>query len=75
MEPIHVRALFAMIMATFMVSLLTFVLVPVRQGFAPGAFGAWLDAWLVAWPVAVAAIYFLAPLSRRITAWMLARLG
>lgn len=60
------RITFALIMAGLMVSVLTFVLGPLRQQFASGWPALWLQMWLLAFPVAVPAIWLLGPVARRI---------
>lgn len=75
MEPFKQRIVFALIQSTLMVTLLTFVLGPLRQGFPARWPQLWLELWWIAWPVAAIAIFFLAPLSRRLTSRILAKVG
>jgi hypothetical protein len=74
MEPIKNRIVFALVQSTLMVTVLTFVLGPLCQGFPAQWPRLWLDLWWIAWPVAGVAIFFLAPLSRRLTARIVAAL-
>ena len=72
MESIKVRIVFAVIQSVLMVTVLTFVLGPLRQGFPAQWPQLWLGLWWIAWPVAAIAIFFLAPLSRRLTSRIVA---
>lgn len=72
MEPLKVRATFATIMSAMMVTIITFVLGPVRGGFPPEWPMLWAKLWIVAWPTAAVAILFCAPVARRWTQRLLA---
>jgi hypothetical protein len=74
MEPLKNRVVFALIQSTMMVTALTFVLGPLRLGFPAQWLQLWLELWWIAWPVAGVAIFFLAPLSRRLTGRIVAAL-
>ena len=65
-DSMKLRVVFTLVMATLMVTLLTFVLGPLRQLFAPNWAWLWLQMWLTAFPVAVPAVWVLAPVARRI---------
>lgn len=60
------RVVSVLVTTTLMVSVLTFVLGPLRGWFAAGWAQLWLQMWLIAFPVALLAVWFLAPLSQRI---------
>lgn len=65
-ESTKLRVVNTLVMGTLMVTLLTFVLGPLRQLFAPGWLSIWLQMWLTAFPVAVPAVWVLVPIARRI---------
>jgi Protein of unknown function (DUF2798) len=59
---------FSLLMGAMMVFLMTFVITLVNVGWTPDFMRRWWQAFLVAYVVAVPAIYFVAPLARRLTA-------
>jgi Protein of unknown function (DUF2798) len=59
---------FSLLMGAMMVFLMTFVITLVNVGWTPDFLQRWWQAFLVAYVVAVPAIYFVAPLARRLTA-------
>lgn len=58
---------FSLIMGAMMVFLMTFVVTGVNIGFGPDFVWHWLKAFAIAYVVAVPVIFFLAPISRRLT--------
>lgn len=58
---------FSLLMGAMMVFLMTFVITLVNVGWTPDFLHRWWQAFLVAYVVAVPAIYFVAPLARRLT--------
>jgi hypothetical protein len=59
---------FSMVMGAIMVFLMTFVITVANVGMPPDFLQLWGKAFLIAYVVAVPAIYFVAPMARKITA-------
>ena len=59
---------FSMVMGAMMVFLMTFVITFANVGLPPDFLRLWRKAFLIAYVVAVPAIYFVAPMARKITA-------
>lgn len=59
--PKHFHAVFSLLMALIMVTIVTGVVSAVNVGLGPDFPAAWLKSFIIAYPVAVACIYFLAP--------------
>lgn len=64
----YFHLMFSLVMGAMMVFLMTGVVTLVNVGLPADFLLRWLHAFLVAYPVAVPAIYFVAPFARRLTA-------
>lgn len=64
----HFRLIFSAIMGAMMVFFMTFVVTLINVGPTPDFLVRWVRAFFMAYPIALPAIYFAAPLARRMTA-------
>ena len=62
------QLVFSLLMGAMMVFLMTFVITLANVGWPPDFLRRWWQAFVIAYVVAVPAIYFVAPLARRLTA-------
>ena len=63
--------IFSMLMGAMMVFLMTFVVTLINVGPTPDFFQRWAKAFAIAYVVAVPAIFFIAPLARKLTGRLL----
>ncbi len=62
--------LFGLILSGLMSLLVSGISTWRAVGFGPGFGGLWLGAWLTAWLVAFPTVLGVAPLTRRLVAWL-----
>ena len=70
-NPKFFHLIFSFVMAAIMLFIMTFVVTWANIGFTPNFLWAWAKSYVVAYFVGVPAIFFLAPIARRITARIL----
>lgn len=62
--------LFGGLLSAIMVTVVSGTVVLVNQGYGPSFFAQWLRGFLIAWPVAFPTVLVVAPLVRKIVAWL-----
>jgi hypothetical protein len=69
------RFIFPICMAFFMALLMTAVITAVNLGFPPDYLARWMKAFAIAWPIAAVVAFLAVPLARRMTAFIVGKLG
>jgi len=72
MKP-HVKfhLVFSFVMGALMISVMTFIITVVNLGMDADFFTHWLRAFVVAYVIGVPAIFFMAPVARKLTGGLL----
>jgi len=63
-----IHLIFSLVMSTFMILIMSFVVTMVNVGWSDQTISKWLNSFLYAWIVGFPLMYFIAPIFRRVIA-------
>jgi hypothetical protein len=73
--PWKTRLILIVLMTSVMVLMVTLIATVINLGLPPDFFVQWMKAYFIAWPVAAATGYLVMPGARRLTDFIMARIG